>query len=154
MMAEVGCSVAVTAGCSVLVGASVRVAVGAKVAFGASVGAGAATTLARALKITAARMTRMKVVIAAERNNVLFFIWVKYLLKLDPIHYSTRQNSHPQGAAFSLFRKRKRSKRVVPGELRTGIGHSYGLIILCAIYTVGEQAEKLRGGRRLLISDF
>jgi hypothetical protein len=80
------------------------------VAVGASVGTGAATTLARALKITAARMTRMKVVMAAERNNVLFFIWVKYLLKLGPIHYSTRQNSHAQGGSIFPFQEKKAFK--------------------------------------------
>jgi len=74
MKATVGCSVAVSVGSRVSVAVSVTVTVGAKVAVGARVGAGAATTLALALKITAARMTRMKVVMAAERNNVLFFI--------------------------------------------------------------------------------
>jgi len=60
----------------------------------------------------------------------------------------------PEGAPFSHYGKRKHSKRVVPRELRTGIGHSYGIIILCAIYTVGEKAEKLRGREGILDSRY
>jgi hypothetical protein len=56
----------------------------------------------------------------------------------------------PKGAAFFLFRKRKGSKRMIPGELRTGIGYSNSLVILCTIYTVGKEAEKLRGRKGIV----
>ena len=41
-----------------------------------------------------ARMTRMNVVMATERNKVFFFITLRNLLALDPIRNSCRQNSH------------------------------------------------------------
>ena len=45
-------------------------------------------------------MTRIKVVMAAERNNVFFFITVRYLLRLDASRNSSHSTRMPDTKEF------------------------------------------------------
>jgi hypothetical protein len=60
------------------------------VAVGASAAAGETKPPDLTFISKAARMTRMNVVMAAERNNVFFFIAVRNLLKSDSLEDSCR----------------------------------------------------------------
>jgi hypothetical protein len=142
-MLEVGCSVDVSVGSRVSVAVSVEV--GARV-LGAAVGTTeAAAAVALALKITTATMTITKVVMAADRNNALFFISVNYLLKDFPSGIQPDKHPHP-GAIFSSLNKEKTIRRVGPGELRTDAWQTDELLICHATYTVAAGAKKLRAG--------
>jgi hypothetical protein len=85
------CTVAVSVGCRVLVGCKVSVGAWVEIAVGAAAAAGDTKPPDLIFMSKLARMTRMNVVMAAERNNVFLFIPVWYLLKLDSLRDSCRQ---------------------------------------------------------------